>query len=132
MNAHENPPGFIVRTEAQKAAFDNGFRIERGVENGWLRYASATANGDSGGRCVRLQPVVSLDQSPRRCGRDRPYDDDRRRAWRKDPGAFEPRRIVRSHRPRLPARRQPAGRAATSLSQGVGGVCRAPPRPNAS
>lgn len=46
MNAHENPPGFIVRTEAQKAAFDNGFRIERGVENGWLRYASATANGE--------------------------------------------------------------------------------------
>jgi hypothetical protein len=42
----ENPPGFIVRTEAQKAAFDNGFRIERGVENGWLRYASATANGE--------------------------------------------------------------------------------------
>ena len=46
MNAHENPPGFIVRTEAQKAAFDNGFRIERGVENGWLRYASASANGE--------------------------------------------------------------------------------------
>lgn len=44
----ENPPGFIVRTEAQKAAFDNGFRIERGVENGWLRYASATADGESG------------------------------------------------------------------------------------
>ncbi len=46
MNDHENPPGFIVRTEAQKAAFDNGFRIERGVENGWLRYASASANGE--------------------------------------------------------------------------------------
>lgn len=46
MSAHENPPGFVVRTEAQKAAFDNGFRIERGVENGWLRYASATANGE--------------------------------------------------------------------------------------
>jgi hypothetical protein len=44
--APEDPPGFIVRTEAQKAAFDNGFRIERGVENGWLRYASATANGE--------------------------------------------------------------------------------------
>ncbi len=42
----ENPPGFIVRTEAQKAAFDNGFRLERGRENGWLRYASATANGE--------------------------------------------------------------------------------------
>lgn len=46
MTLIENPPGFIVRTEAQKAAFDNGFRIERGVENGWLRYASATANGE--------------------------------------------------------------------------------------
>ncbi len=42
----ESPPGFIVRTEAQKAAFDNGFRIERGVESGWLRYASTTARGD--------------------------------------------------------------------------------------
>jgi hypothetical protein len=46
VTAPENPPGFVVRTEAQKAAFDNGFRIERGVENGWLRYASATANGE--------------------------------------------------------------------------------------
>jgi hypothetical protein len=42
----ENPPGFIIRTEAQKAAFDNGFRIERGIEGGWMRYASATARGD--------------------------------------------------------------------------------------
>jgi hypothetical protein len=46
MISPENPPGFVVRTEAQKAAFDNGFRIEWGVENGWLRYASATANGE--------------------------------------------------------------------------------------
>ena len=28
----EDPPGFVVRTEAQKAASDNGFRIERGIE----------------------------------------------------------------------------------------------------
>lgn len=42
----ENPPGFIIRTEAQKAAFDNGFRLERGVEDGWLKYASTTARGD--------------------------------------------------------------------------------------
>lgn len=42
----ENPPGFVVRTEAQKAAFDNGFRLERGTENSWLRYASASANGE--------------------------------------------------------------------------------------
>jgi len=42
----EDSPGFIVRTEAQKAAWDNGFRLERGVETGgWLRYASTTARG---------------------------------------------------------------------------------------
>jgi hypothetical protein len=40
------PPGFVVRTEAQKAAFDNGFRIELGIEGGWMRYASATAWGE--------------------------------------------------------------------------------------
>ena len=28
----ESPPGFVVRTEAQKAAWDNGYRLERGVE----------------------------------------------------------------------------------------------------
>ncbi len=32
MIAPENPPGFVVRTEAQKAAWDNGYRIERGIE----------------------------------------------------------------------------------------------------
>ena len=42
----ENPPGFVVRTEAQKVAFDNGFRLERGAEGGWLRYGSTTAPGD--------------------------------------------------------------------------------------
>jgi hypothetical protein len=42
----EDPPGFVVRTEAQKAAWDNGFRIERGVEGGWLHYASTTAPGN--------------------------------------------------------------------------------------
>jgi HNH endonuclease len=36
-----------VRTEAQKAAWDNGFRLERGIESGgWLRYASTTAHGE--------------------------------------------------------------------------------------
>ena len=44
--APENPPGFVVRTEAQKAAWDNGYRIERGVDGGWLRYGSTTARGD--------------------------------------------------------------------------------------
>ena len=34
-----------MRTEAQKAAWDNGYRLERGIESGWLRYASTTAPG---------------------------------------------------------------------------------------
>jgi hypothetical protein len=43
----EDPPGFVVRTEAQNAAWDNGFRLERGVEpGGWLHYASTTAHGE--------------------------------------------------------------------------------------
>ncbi|HKN26571.1 MAG TPA: HNH endonuclease signature motif containing protein [Roseiarcus sp.] len=46
MTSPENPPSFVVRTEAEKAAFDNGFRIRRGIENGWMRYSSASANGD--------------------------------------------------------------------------------------
>ncbi len=43
MISPEDPPGFVVRTEAQKAASNNGFRLERGGENGWLRFASTTA-----------------------------------------------------------------------------------------
>jgi hypothetical protein len=43
--APENPPGFVLRTEAQKAAWDNGFRLERGTEDGWLHYGSTTAPG---------------------------------------------------------------------------------------
>lgn len=42
----EIPPGFVVRTEAQKAAFDNGYRLERGLTTGWMRYGSTTAKGD--------------------------------------------------------------------------------------
>ena len=42
----ENPPGFVIRTEAQKAASDNGFRLERGTEAGWLRFGSTTAYGE--------------------------------------------------------------------------------------
>lgn len=42
----EDPPGFIVRTEAEKAAWDNGYRILREIERGWLRYGSTTAKGD--------------------------------------------------------------------------------------
>ena len=43
MTKPEDPPGFVVRTEAQKAAFERGFRLERGAEGGWLRYGSTTA-----------------------------------------------------------------------------------------
>jgi hypothetical protein len=42
----EDPPGFVVRTELQKAAFENGFRLERGIQSGWLRYSSTTVAGD--------------------------------------------------------------------------------------
>jgi hypothetical protein len=45
MIAPERPPSFVVRTEGQKAAWENGYRIERGVTDGWLRYASTTAPG---------------------------------------------------------------------------------------
>ncbi len=46
MSAPEDPPSFVVRTEAQKAAADNGFRLARGVDAGWLRFGSTTARGD--------------------------------------------------------------------------------------
>jgi HNH endonuclease len=42
----QNPPSFITCTEALKVAFDNGFRLDLGIENGWLHYASTTAQGD--------------------------------------------------------------------------------------
>ena len=41
----QNPPGLIVRTLAQKAAWDRGFSIERATEGPWLGYASTTAPG---------------------------------------------------------------------------------------
>lgn len=44
--APEDPPGFVVRTEVQKAAADNGFRLSRGMQSGWLRFGSTTAQGD--------------------------------------------------------------------------------------
>ena len=42
----ENPPGFVVREEAHKAAYENGFRIGLGTRDGWLGYRSTTARGD--------------------------------------------------------------------------------------
>jgi hypothetical protein len=41
----EDPPGFVVRTVAQKAAWDNGYRLDRGAAGSWLHYASTTAPG---------------------------------------------------------------------------------------
>lgn len=46
MISPQDPPGFAVLTELKKAAFDNGFRRERGTEGGWLRFASTTAKGE--------------------------------------------------------------------------------------
>jgi hypothetical protein len=45
MIAPENPPGFVVRNEARQAAEYNGYRLDRGTENGWLHYGSTTAPG---------------------------------------------------------------------------------------
>lgn len=42
----ESPPGFVVREEAHKAAYENGFRIDLGVQDSWLGYRSSTARGD--------------------------------------------------------------------------------------
>jgi hypothetical protein len=42
----ESPPGFVVREEAHKAAYENGYRIDLGTSEGWLRYRSSTARGD--------------------------------------------------------------------------------------
>lgn len=42
----QNPPGGVISIEAQKAAFDNGYRIEEGVKDGWLHYRSSTVPGD--------------------------------------------------------------------------------------
>lgn len=42
----EDPPGFIVSTEAQKAAFARGYRLERGAGGPWLRYASTSVPGE--------------------------------------------------------------------------------------
>ncbi len=66
MIATEDPPGFVVRTEAQKAAWDNGFRLERGVEpGGWLRYGSTTAHGEIwiSGVSPRGPWLLSIDHS---------------------------------------------------------------------
>lgn len=42
----ESPPGFVVREEAHKAAYENGFRVEAGAKDGWIGYRSSTAHGE--------------------------------------------------------------------------------------
>lgn len=42
----ENPPGFVLREEAHKAAYENGFRVELGRQGGWIGYSSTTAHGE--------------------------------------------------------------------------------------
>jgi hypothetical protein len=65
MIAPENPPSFVVRTEAQKAAADNGFRLDRGIEGGWLQYASTTAPGRVwiAGAATNERWLLSIDHS---------------------------------------------------------------------
>ena len=41
----QNPPGFIIETEATKAAFQNGYQRAEGWSAGWGRFASTTAPG---------------------------------------------------------------------------------------
>jgi hypothetical protein len=45
MIAPQDPPGFVVRTEAQKAASNNGFRAEKGGDGGWMQFQSTTVQG---------------------------------------------------------------------------------------
>ena len=64
MIAPQDPVGFVVRTEAQKAAWDHGFRLERGIESGgWLHYASTTAHGEIwiAGGSLRGPWLLSID-----------------------------------------------------------------------
>jgi hypothetical protein len=65
MIALENPPPSVVRIEAQKAAADNGFRLERGIKNGWLHYDSTTAPGSLwiAGTSFQGPWLVSIDHS---------------------------------------------------------------------
>jgi HNH endonuclease len=65
MIALENPPDFVVRTEAQKAASDNGYRLELGAEGAWLHYTSTTASGSVwiAGASGRGPWLLSLDHS---------------------------------------------------------------------
>jgi hypothetical protein len=41
----QNPPGFIIETEATKAGFQNGYQRQLGWQNGWGQFASTTVPG---------------------------------------------------------------------------------------
>jgi hypothetical protein len=45
MTVIKDPPGFGIQTFLQKAASDNGYRLQRGIESGWLHFSSTTAPG---------------------------------------------------------------------------------------
>ena len=42
----QDPPSATIQIEAQKAAFDNGYRIEQDIKDGWLYYRSSTVPGE--------------------------------------------------------------------------------------
>ncbi|SHF01067.1 HNH endonuclease [Ruegeria intermedia] len=44
----ENPPSFIVATECQKSAWDNGWRVALETTDGWMLHASHDAPGQIG------------------------------------------------------------------------------------
>lgn len=46
MTMLQNPPGYVVRTEAQQAAFDHGYRLPLGTIGPWVGFASTTAAGE--------------------------------------------------------------------------------------
>jgi len=41
----ETPQSFIVRQECEKAAWEHGFRVPRGEQEGWAAFTSTTAQG---------------------------------------------------------------------------------------
>lgn len=46
MTIIENPPGFVVKELARKAAFDRGYGLSTGEQSGWLGWKSTTADGE--------------------------------------------------------------------------------------
>lgn len=44
----QTPQGFVVATECQKAAWDNGWPVQIGQESGWLLRSSHNAPGRNG------------------------------------------------------------------------------------